>query len=243
MPVFGWKYVFTSPEKVIHNVDEVIKVLEKRGFNKYFIVEEYGENSDNPHLNVSVQGGGQSFKNMTRDLKKAYYGKKLQEFENIKGFKEHGVKDGGIPDELGLKNFANYLKKELDKKGKLVKQSGLDIYELTKEMEPYDAEKCRALKAARKDERESKTMLIKELVRIHNEKNLGKPSVHTYQICCSTLAKQNNEQKEVIIPLTPLLNRPIIYYIQYSNYLGDWEPMARYLHNALKDFEPDLNTQ
>lgn len=241
MPSFGVKYVLTSPEKVFHNVEKVVELCLKKNFISFFVVKEYGENSDNPHLNVAIQVGEQSFKNMLRDLKKAYYGDKINDFENIEGFKQHGVKSGGIPNEQGYKYFANYLKKELSRDvnpAEIVKQHNCDIFELTKDMAEYDAEACAAKAQLRKEVKSVKDDIIQQLVDVHNEMELGKPTKYTFNMCCCTLAKKDKN-----VNLKPLLNRVAIFYILYANSLGDTYALQSYINNALSDFEPVSHTQ
>lgn len=241
MPSFGVKYVLTSPEKVFHNVDKVAELCLRKNFVSFFIVKEYGENSDNPHLNVAIQVGEQSFKNMLRDLKKAYYGEKLSEFENIQGFKQHGVKSGGIPNMEGYKYFANYLKKELSRgvnPAEIFTQHNCDIFELTTGMPDYVPEPVRDKTQGRNSGIKDKDDIITQLVELHNEMELGNPTKYTFNRCCCALAK-----KDLNVNLKPLLNRVAIFYILYANSLGDTNALQSYINSALSDFEPISHTQ
>lgn len=243
---WGMKYILTSPDRIEHNTDRVVKLLEKH-YDCFLVVMEYGKDSDNPHLNVAIRKSEKGFHTFLRDLKTAYYGKKLLVYKTDKGFSQHGVHKGPIHNEEGIKNFCNYLKKEMSKDhkpAKLISQKGIDLFQLTEGMEPYDAEKCRAQSKYRKKEKYDKSLVIEKLVEIHNtlinSPNFDKVSTHTFNVCVCHLAGMIH-RKECDLDLNGLLNRITNYYILYSIQLGDTRPLREYIRHSLENFiEPQI---
>jgi len=130
--------VLTSPEKVFHHVNELHTYLDKT-YETYTMISEMGEAGDNPHLNIIIKET-KRLDNVKRALKNIYYGKELERFESLAGFKQRGAVGKVIKNDLQLRQVSVYLTKEEEPEHYFFKQ--IDIYDLCKDEPTYQEHKA-----------------------------------------------------------------------------------------------------
>ena len=101
----------TSPVKKFHNITAVKDWIEARQPTVWKLVSEMGESGDNPHIHFLFSMDKGRIDNFKDPLMKAYYGKDLQAFEHMAGFKQRGYKAKTAVGEIQYLNLCVYINK------------------------------------------------------------------------------------------------------------------------------------